>query len=179
MPPHGTHHSWIDEIKRLAKEPYGLRHVGLPGQVRTLTATTGRDGRFSVDGVPRDVIATASISGPGIETSEVYILTRDVPTIRVKNPDSSTRPTLIYYGARFEHVAAPSRPIVGTVRDKDTGAPIAGVHITGMPNIENSSITTRDVEATSDDLGRYEIKGLPTSRGFKLFTERRRPANPT
>ena len=40
---------------------------------------------------------------------------------------------IVYYGARFDHVAAPARPIVGTVRDKDTGAPIPGVHITGMP----------------------------------------------
>ena len=50
------------------------------------SATTGRDGRFRIDGLPRDGIATASITGPGIETSEVYILTRDMPTIRVKDP---------------------------------------------------------------------------------------------
>jgi len=169
--PDGNLDAWIDAVKRLAKEPYGLRNVGLPGQVRSLTATAGRDGRFAFDALPGDAIATASISGPGIETSEVYILTRDVPTIRVKDPESRARPTVVYYGARFDHAAAPSRPIVGTVRDKDTGTPIAGVHITGMPNIANSSITTRDVEATSDAQGRYQLNGLPTSRGFKLFTK--------
>ena len=78
---------------------------------------------------------------------------------------------IVYYGARFDHVAAPTRPIVGTVRDKDTGAPIPGVHITGMPNIPNSLITTPGVEATTDAQGRYQVNGLPTSRGFKLFTE--------
>ena len=80
-------------------------------------------------------------------------------------------PMLVYYGARFDYVAATARPIVGTVRDKDTGAPITGVHITGMPNIPNSMIPTPGVEATTDAQGRYRINGLSASRGFKLFTE--------
>jgi hypothetical protein len=101
----------------------------------------------------------------------VYILTRDVPTIRVKKPDLVGVPMLVYYGSRFDHVAASTRPITGTIRDKDTGAPIPGVRITGMPNIENSLIPTPAVEATSDAQGRYEVRGLPTSSGFKLFTQ--------
>jgi hypothetical protein len=40
-----------------------------------------------------------------------------------------------------------------------------------MPNIANSSITTHDVEATTDAQGRYQLNGLPVARGFKLFTE--------
>ena len=57
-----------------------------PGRQQPSSATTGRDGRFRIDGLPRDAIVTASITGPGIETSEVYILTREMPTIRVKDP---------------------------------------------------------------------------------------------
>ena len=94
-----------------------------------------------------------------------------MPTIRVKDPMVADGPMIVYYGARFDHVAAPTRPIVGTVRDKDTGAPIPGVHITGMPNIPNSLITTPGVEATTDAQGRYRVDGLPVARGFKLFTE--------
>ena len=79
---------------------------------------------------------------------------------------------IVYYGARFDHVAAPARPIVGTVRDKDTGAPIPGVQITGMPNIPNSLITTPGVEATTDAQGRLPgRRPARRSRGFKLFTE--------
>ena len=123
-------------------------------------------------------MATTLITGPGIATSEVYILTRDVPTIRVKDPIiGNNGPMIVYYGARFEHVVELTHPIVGTVRDKDTGAPIAGVHITGMPNIPRSLITSPGVEATTDAQGRYQVNGLSTVRGFKLFTEAaRRPA---
>jgi hypothetical protein len=89
----------------------------------------------------------------------------------VRDPLLVDGPLIVYYGARFDHVAAPTRPIVGTVRDKDTGAPIPGVHITGMPPIPNSMIPTPGVDATTDAQGRYEIRGLATSRGFRLFTE--------
>jgi RNA polymerase sigma factor (sigma-70 family) len=170
-PPEGKLDVWIDEVKRLAKQPFGLNTMADPGPHAPFSATSDRDGRFRIEGMPSDGIATAAISGPGIETSEVYILTRDVPTIRVKKPDLADAPMLIYYGARFDHVAAKARPIIGTIRDKDTGAPIAGVHITGMPNIQSSMIPTPGVEATSDAQGRYKITGLPTSSGFKLFTE--------
>jgi len=170
-PPDGKLDAWIDEVRRLGKQPFGLGFMAAPGPHAPFSATSGRDGRFRIDGMPKDGIATAAISGPGIETSEVYILTRDVPTIRVKKPDLANVPMLVYYGARFDHVAAKARPIVGTIRDKDTGAPIAGVHITGMPNIQNSMIPTPGVEATSDAQGRYQVTGLPTSSGFKLFTE--------
>jgi hypothetical protein len=40
-----------------------------------------------------------------------------------------------------------------------------------MPNIPNSLITTPGVDATTDPQGRFRVDGLPTSRGFKLFTE--------
>jgi RNA polymerase sigma factor (sigma-70 family) len=169
-PPGGKLDAWIDQIKRLAKQPFGLPLVSPGGLQTQVRATTDRDGRFQLDGLPRDSIATASLSGPDIETSEVYILTRDVPTIRVKKPDLVDVPMLVYYGSRFEHVAARARPIIGTIRDKDTGAPIAGIHITGMPNIANSLIPTPGVDATTDAEGKYEVNGLPTSSGFKLFT---------
>jgi RNA polymerase sigma factor (sigma-70 family) len=190
-PPNGKLDAWIDEVKRLGKQPFGLPLVAMPGQGSSgpslaqsflanlglgrkspsFSATTGPDGRFRLEGLPRDGIATASITGPGIETSEVYILTRDLPTIRVKDPMIANGPMIVYYGTRFDHVAATTQPIVGIVRDKDTGAPIPGVHITGMPNIPHNMIATPGVEATTDAQGHYQVNGLSISRGFKLFTE--------
>ena len=80
-------------------------------------------------------------------------------------------PAIVYYGTRFDHAAVAARPIVGTIRDKDSGLPIAGVRITGMPNIPSSMVPTPGVEATSDAQGRYEVRGLSPTLGFKLFTE--------
>jgi RNA polymerase sigma factor (sigma-70 family) len=196
-PPAGKFDAFLDEVKRLGKRPDDLPYayrappegapsggprgpsflerLGLvkpPPPTPSFKATTGPDGRFRIEGLPPDGVATTLITGPGIATSEVYILTRDVPTIRVKDPIiGNNGPMIVYYGARFEHVVELTHPIVGTVRDKDTGAPIAGVHITGMPNIPRSLITSPGVEATTDAQGRYQVNGLSTVRGFKLFTE--------
>ena len=170
-PPDGKLNAWIDEVKRLGKQPFGLPMMATPGRRQPSSATTGRDGRFRIDGLPRDAILTASITGPGIETSQVYILTREMPAIRVKDPMVAAGPMIVYYGARFDHVAAPARAIVGTVRDRDTGAPISGVKISGMPNIPNSLVTTPGIGATTDKQGRFRVDGLPVAHGFKLFTE--------
>ena len=192
-PPAGRFDAFLDEVKRLGKRPYELPYafvappdqasswgggrpsflvaLGLVKKPPNFKATSGSDGRFRFDGLPRDGVATASITGPGIETSEVYILTSDVPTIRVKDPILRDGSMIVYYGARFDLIVAATHPIVGTVRDKDTGAPIPGVHITGMPNIPNNLIPSPGVEATTDAQGRYQVYGLSTSRGFKLFTE--------
>jgi RNA polymerase sigma factor (sigma-70 family) len=167
---------WIDELKRLGKKT-STRALPVVSSDRraVFSATTGPDGRFRIEGLTRECFATASITGPGIETSHVHILTRDMPTFRAQVPmivnGKNFGPMMTYYGARFDHVAAPTRPIVGTVRDKDTGSPIAGVSITGMPNIPNSLVPTPGVLATTNAQGRFQVDGLPVSRGFKLFTE--------
>jgi RNA polymerase sigma factor (sigma-70 family) len=166
---------WIDELKRLGQKTSN-RPVPIVSTDRrpVSSATTGPDGRFRIEGLSREGIATMSIAGPGIETSTVHIMTRDMPMFRAQVPmivnGKNYGPVTIYHGARFDHVAARTRPIVGTVRDKDTGAPIPGVSITGNPNIPNSLTPTPGVEATTDAQGRYRLDGLPTSGGFKLYT---------
>src|SRR5262249_55399678 len=110
-PPDGKLDAWIDEVKRQGKRgtrdgtvrPFGLPILAMPGQPRS-SATTGPDGRFRLEGLPRDGIVTALITGPGIETAVVYILTRDVPTFRVKDPWVVKGPMIVYYGEKFDHV---------------------------------------------------------------------------
>src|SRR5262249_49772738 len=111
-PPGRKLDAWIDEGKRPSRRPYTLNHLFSRGSTPRPVATTGRDGRFRILGLPRGTVATADITGPDVETSEVYILVEDVPTIRVKDTQRVTDETLVYYGAKFDHAAAPARPIV-------------------------------------------------------------------
>jgi RNA polymerase sigma factor (sigma-70 family) len=160
--------AWIDRARRMERAQGGLRDWKEPGGS---SATSGPDGRFRIVGLPRDAVVTASIQGPGIEASEIHVVTRDVPTFRLPLLPGPQGPINIYYGARFDHLAAPTRPIVGIVRDQDTGAPIPGVRITGTAEIPRSGIPTPGIEATTDAQGRYRLVGLPVARGFRLFTE--------
>ena len=137
-PPEGGLDAWIEQIKRLGKEPYGLPLASVIGGGPPPEVTTDSDGRFKLNAIERDRIAKLKFSGPGIETSEAYVLTRAVPPIRVKVPDRPDISNVVYYGATFEHATVPGNAVAGVVRDADTGAPIPGVRISGNSSAERS-----------------------------------------
>jgi hypothetical protein len=79
------------------------------------------------------------------------------------------------YGASVEYAGAPTRPVVGVVRDKDTGKPLAGVtieaEIARAGAAVNGGIANgvelllpdpgRQIRTTTDQEGRYRLVGLP------------------
>ena len=158
---------------RRRRRPSFLERLGLVKKPPTpsFKATTGPDGRFRLDGLPPDGVATASITGPGIATSEVYILTSDVPTIRVKDPilrDNGSM--LVYYGAgsNIRRVDAPHcrhRPRQGHRRPD----PRRPYHRHAQHPQQYDFVARR--RGDQDAQGRYQVIGLSTVRGFKLFTE--------
>jgi hypothetical protein len=76
---------------------------------------------------------------------------------------------LVIHAPKFQHVAAPTRPVEGVIRDKDSGQPLAGVKLHAAAYDEDSLIPAPGVEATSDAQGRYRITGLPRSPAYRLF----------
>ena len=110
-------------------------------------------------------MTTLQIEGPTIETQRVMVRTRPGATLRV--PAHATalnvkgyRPELVtIYGASFEHVAAPTRPIEGVVRDLDSGRPLAGIMVRGEDRLEFDSGVY--VHAVTDAQGHYRLVGLP------------------
>jgi RNA polymerase sigma factor (sigma-70 family) len=137
--------------------------VGVSPAVLGLTgaAVTGADGKFRLTGVGRERLVVLRFEGATIETSEAYALTH--PTEKIGS----------YHGARFEYAAAPTRPIVGTVRDRETGKPVAGVTIvTPIPSVLGRREMDRPspdlahyLRATTDSKGRYRLVGLPRGVG--------------
>jgi RNA polymerase sigma factor (sigma-70 family) len=123
--------------------------------------TTGADGRFTLKGIGHERIAAIRIEGPGIRSTIERVITRRDPTLRVPDfgPGSLSFP-MTYYGARFDHVAEPSRPVVGVVRDKDTGKPIAGAIVRNTRSLGDSH---RFIQTTTDAMGRYRLDGLMSS----------------
>ncbi len=133
-----------------------------------LAVTTGANGRFRLTGIGRERLVVIWIEGPTIVTSlgTDHVRTRPGPTYRLAiHRDKPELGTLVYYGATFDHVAAPSRPIEGTVRDKDTGKPIAGVSIRSN-RFAGNVISGRDhVRTTTGADGRYRLIGMPGGPG--------------
>jgi RNA polymerase sigma factor (sigma-70 family) len=136
-----------------------------------LIVTTGADGRFRLTGIGRERLVSLWITGPTIVTSfvDIHARTRPGPTYRVAvQRDKPEYGTLVFHGATFEHAAAPTRPIEGTVRDKDTGKPLAGVSIRSH-RFAGNEISGRDyLRTTTDSVGRYRLVGMPGGAGNRI-----------
>ena len=126
----------------------------VPGQPRD--ATTGADGRFRVAGIGRERMARLEIEGPSIASNLFPAVTRDLGAVGepLRNALNGER----IYSAAFDYLAEPSRPIRGTVRDGQTGRPVAGVEIRG----------NWFARAETDDAGRFELTGYPKAREYFL-----------
>jgi RNA polymerase sigma factor (sigma-70 family) len=152
------------------KELYNLEHEFLPDRIEAQSepsliplASTGPDGRFRIEGIGRERVATLQFEGPTIETKQVEVRTRRGEMIRVPGWKSSRDADLItIYGANFEHVAGPTRPIEGIVRDQDTGKPLAGIMVRGEQSLSRS--TAVYVRSITDAQGRYRLVGLPLGK---------------
>lgn len=131
----------------------GYRVPGQPEWVETDT-----EGRFTLTGLGRERLAELRVEGPTIATAELPVLTRAMPTLTVPEHPGDTRyGTYTYHGSTFDHAAVPTQPFEGTVTDRETGKPVAGVRIQG----HNERL---QLETTTDRDGRYRLTGLPPGR---------------
>jgi RNA polymerase sigma factor (sigma-70 family) len=128
------------------------------------TMATDRDGRFRLTGVGREREVVLRVEGPSIETKDVRVQTRT----------ASTSPKA--YPATFEHFAGPTKPIVGTIRDRATRKPLAGVVISASSE-GGTHKYNRNVRAVTDDQGRYRLIGLPKMARYELWVEPRAGQN--
>jgi RNA polymerase sigma factor (sigma-70 family) len=124
------------------------------------------DGKFVIAGIGRERVGCLQIEGPTIETKRVHVRTRPGPVLRVPEyKNSQGEPTTIY-GATFEHVAGPTRPIEGVVRDLDTKIPLAGIMVFCEATFGNP---VDYVQAITDAQGHYRLVGLPRGREGNLL----------
>jgi RNA polymerase sigma factor (sigma-70 family) len=159
---------WLDAIQAGGKDGVRLEHQFFAELYFLKIADlyppvqSGADGRFQITGVGRERIADVRLEGPTIETSRVRVRTRPGATIRL--PEEERRPRgakLTCYGAVFDHLAGPTLPVVGTVRDRDSGKPLAGVTVQSTKLPGNSAYGSGWVQAITDRQGRYRLVGLP------------------
>lgn len=123
-------------------------------------AVSDSNGRFILTGVGDDRQATLRIESPNIATSLLHCITHDMTPVEMPSSDRRFRSGKTF-GSEFDYVAEPSQWIQGVIRDKQTGAPLAGVVVSqylsndGFPSNENLN------QVTTDTNGRYILKGIP------------------
>jgi protocatechuate 3,4-dioxygenase beta subunit len=122
----------------------------LPGRPGVLT--TGADGRFTLAGVGRERVVRFYLEGPSLASTYLDVMTRKAENITGHGRQ--------LYGAVFDYLAEPSRPIRGVVRDKDTGKPLAGMSVRSWSNPRCQALTNQE--------GRYELLGLAKAPRYWL-----------
>ncbi|HEV3005199.1 MAG TPA: M56 family metallopeptidase [Pirellulales bacterium] len=115
--------------------------------------TADDEGRFTLNGLGAERVVELAVEAPGIAWASIHIMTRECEPV-VRGPGARMTPLPDRaYGATFEYLASPARPIVGTVRDQETGAPVAGAKVRGRNLLLNFT--------KSDENGRFELPGEP------------------
>jgi RNA polymerase sigma factor (sigma-70 family) len=132
--------------------PPGVRPevVGWPAAL-----TTDRDGRFRLTGAGRERLVQLYVRGEALEHARLWAMTRPGPLPKL--------PTGHYglYGPTFDLLLGPSKPITGTVRDRHTGKPLAGIVIEEAAGLRGRT--------TTDAQGHYRLIGVPKhSEGYTL-----------
>lgn len=171
---------WDAAVKAKAGMSFQLEHQHLPrhlvaSEVSALAAkiTTDAEGRFELTGIGRNRLVVVRLDGPTIASSKLHILTRPGQTIAV--PETQANPEYgqagsftSYYGSAFRHAAAPTVPVVGVVRDRDTKKPLAGVSVQSYKLAHNPIHGVDFLRTTTDAEGRYRLAGLPKGEGNKI-----------
>lgn len=112
--------------------------------------TTDADGRFTLNGIGVDRIAEIRIRAPEIEDRTLSVAVRRMNPVVGPALEFERRPRLIF-GSDFQYVASRSRRIEGTVRERTTRKPIAGVAIEAM-GVPGLGVT--------DSAGKFRLDGL-------------------
>ncbi len=150
-----------------------LRYLAPTWLGRQATWTADRDGRFEITGIGRDRIVGLKIEAAGMAHSGLCAMARPSRATPKPRPRPSRKPDgMMFYGnaplptlcsATFSHILVSCKPIVGVVREKGTGQPVAGVNVTG---IEPATWTW--VQARTDAGGRFQLIGLPKAGMFQV-----------
>jgi RNA polymerase sigma factor (sigma-70 family) len=165
---------WLEALKAgEANSEHHLMGLWSPTYAALIPpVTTGTDGKFTIKGVGGERLVSLRIDGPTIATRRIKAMTRPQERIGVPadKPAGARCPTYSgHYAADFDLIIPPTKPVVGVVRDKATGKPLAGatVHtrtVSGMNGLHDNLI-----RVTTDKDGKYRIVGLPKGQGNRII----------
>ncbi|MEI8379446.1 MAG: carboxypeptidase-like regulatory domain-containing protein, partial [Planctomycetota bacterium] len=133
-------------------------------------ARTDNEGNFKLSGIGRDRLVRLKVSGPTIVDTELEVMTRESPDVRIRlgDPTLPTEVVSMIHGAGFTLGLKPGRTVKGRVIDRETGKPIAGMWVGQRQNAVNE-ITPGLYPWTTDDVGRFTISGIsPSSHDIEI-----------
>lgn len=161
---------WLEAAKARNGRSDDLEQKYLPRVTITPAPKFAADdeGRFRLTGIGRDRLVVARLDGPTIESEHLRILARPGEPFTLVRLPVPPGYTTTYYGADFRLGAAPTKPIAGVVRDKDTKEPLAGITIASHRLADDPVDGNQIIQTTTDAQGRYRLVGMPKGEGNKI-----------
>lgn len=134
----------------------------LPGL--TTETRTDADGRFTLSGLGRDRLAKLTVSAPSVVDTDLTVMTRDAPDVRVRLGDNDLLPPeyppQVIHGAGFTLQLKRGRTISGVVRDRDSREPIPGMWVGPRRESPLNGLLSGEYSRATDAKGRFTITGL-------------------
>ena len=126
--------------------------------------TTDADGRFNLRGIGPNRVVEIQVLGRYIQHALLKIMTRESEPIQARAGRGfaemeRSRGVPPLFGASFDWVAKPARPITGTVVDSKTKLPLPGV---GVGSLGQG-------HAKTDENGRFELLGCAKTATYLLL----------
>lgn len=142
---------WLDRNVEMRQRGRYLNEDGLsvlPAESLGLkmTVKTNEKGEVQLKGFGKDRVVRLVVRGDAVEHARMWAVTRPGPA---RGWITGSFPV---YAARFDHLAAPCKPIVGVVLDKKTRKPIPGAIVGGGPSMH--------LQTKSDEKGRFRLVGI-------------------
>ena len=163
---------WLAAVERKEGDRWELEHRYLSRYTLepSPTVMTDAEGRFRITGIGRNRVAWLQLEGPKVVSQQLRVLTRPGKAVEVPHGggDHETGEPLVattYFGASFRHAAAPTRPIVGVVRDADTKKPLAGVPIRSRTLATRPNHLDDIAQTVTDAEGHFRLTGMPKGNG--------------
>ncbi|QDV51956.1 M56 family metallopeptidase [Gimesia fumaroli] len=129
---------------------------------------TDQAGRFQFLNIGIDRLLILKIEGPQVATERIAVVSRDMQSVQARPIGYEGPVKGTHYGATFTHVTEPSLVVEGTVRDRETGAPISA-RLKIRQSVQGSMNEVEISNPHTDLKGRYRIEQLPYSGTLRLY----------
>ncbi|HEV3078739.1 MAG TPA: sigma-70 family RNA polymerase sigma factor [Gemmataceae bacterium] len=139
---------------------------------------TDAGGRFQLTGLARETIVELRIEGAAVETQRFYVINRPRPGSAArllaarkkpsKDPEDYEEPPACIFWNDFDHALAPGLVVAGTLREQDSGRPLADAVVESYRLAESRLVQDATYHTVTDSQGRYRLIGLPRGHGNQL-----------